>query len=225
MVGWKDLLKGLVQQAVNAAIKQVSASKAKPAAKTHKPTGGAVKPTKPKRRPARPARKATGPTAKPRKPASKPRKAGGWVSKGTVGRPSGNRTHELAHDRPLPIFTYDPEPDDDADPGEVVWAWVPYQENENIGKDRPVLVVGRYNKHLLAVQLTSKDHNRDRIQENREGRYWIDIGEGAWDRNRRDSEARVDRVLIMRPGDVRRLGAKLEEPIFHSVVAEIAKHW
>jgi len=47
-----------------------------------------------------------------------------------------------------------------ANPGEVVWTWVPFEENDGRGKDRPVLVVavepaGTY----LAVQLTSKDHD------------------------------------------------------------------
>ena len=32
---------------------------------------------------------------------------------------------------------YTPEMDGDADPGEVVWAWVPYEEDPNRGKDRP----------------------------------------------------------------------------------------
>lgn len=145
--------------------------------------------------------------------------------KGVTQRPEGNRTYEFSHQQPLPNFTYDPQPDDDADPGEVVWAWVPYQEDDSIGKDRPVLVVGRHNRQLLAVQLTSKDHNRDRQQENQEGRYWIDIGTGEWDQRRRESEARVDRLLIMRPGDVRRMGARLDEPIFWQVIAEIRAHW
>src|ERR1700750_2374783 len=44
------------------------------------------------------------------------------------------------------------------DPGEVVWTWVPFEENDGRGKDRPVLVVaveprGTY----LAGPLTSND--------------------------------------------------------------------
>lgn len=38
------------------------------------------------------------------------------------------------------MTTYSPEMDGDADPGEVVWAWVPYEENDGRGKDRPVVV-------------------------------------------------------------------------------------
>ena len=32
--------------------------------------------------------------------------------------------------------------DGEPDPGEVVWAWVPYEDDPAQGKDRPVLVVG-----------------------------------------------------------------------------------
>ena len=39
--------------------------------------------------------------------------------------------------------TYAPEIDGEPDPGEVVWAWVPYEDDPSQGKDRPVLVLGR----------------------------------------------------------------------------------
>ena len=38
-------------------------------------------------------------------------------------------------------ITYAPRLDDDPDPGEVVWAWVPFEEDITRGKDRPVLVL------------------------------------------------------------------------------------
>ena len=38
---------------------------------------------------------------------------------------------------------YRPRDDGAADPGEIVWAWVPYDEGDGRGKDRPVLVIGR----------------------------------------------------------------------------------
>src|SRR5690606_1707806 len=40
-------------------------------------------------------------------------------------------------------FEYAPNMDRDPDPGEIVWTWVPYVENDGRGKDRPVLIVGR----------------------------------------------------------------------------------
>lgn len=33
--------------------------------------------------------------------------------------------------------TYAPHDDDQPDPGEVVWAWVPYEEDATQEKDRP----------------------------------------------------------------------------------------
>ena len=36
---------------------------------------------------------------------------------------------------------YAPEIDGEPDPGEVVWAWVPYEDDPSQGKDRPVLVL------------------------------------------------------------------------------------
>lgn len=53
-----------------------------------------------------------------------------------------------------PTLTYQPVEDDRPDPGEVVWAWVPYEEDHSQGKDRPVLVIGRDGDLLLALQST-----------------------------------------------------------------------
>src|SRR5690606_11488787 len=36
----------------------------------------------------------------------------------------------------VPEIVYDPMHDDLPDPGEVVWAWVPYEEDHGNGKDR-----------------------------------------------------------------------------------------
>src|SRR3546814_4288566 len=60
--------------------------------------------------------------------------------------------------------------------GEVVWAWVPYEGDPAQGKDRPVLVIGRDGGSLLALQLSSQDHDLDAEDEARFGRYWMDIG-------------------------------------------------
>lgn len=120
---------------------------------------------------------------------------------------------------------YSPVDDDRADPGEVVWAWVPYEEDATRGKDRPVLVVGRDGARLLALQLTSQDHDRDAAQEAAAGRHWVDIGTGAWDYRRRPSEARVNRLLRLDPGAVRRTGARLDRGIFEQVVAQVRRHY
>lgn len=79
---------------------------------------------------------------------------------------------------PLEI-TYAPRPDGRPDPGEIVWAWVPFEEDHRQGKDRPVLLIGRDGPWLLGLQLTSKDHDRDKAREARNGRRWVDIGAGS----------------------------------------------
>jgi hypothetical protein len=118
---------------------------------------------------------------------------------------------------------YAPRADGDPDPGEVVWAWVPFEEGDGRGKDRPVLVIGRDGGALLGLMLTSKDHDRDAADEERHGRHWIDIGTGGWDRQGRPSEVRVDRVLRIEPGDVRREGATLDRARFDEVAAEVRR--
>ena len=40
------------------------------------------------------------------------------------------------------MTSYEPVADGQPDPGEVVWAWVPYEEDPSQGKDRPVLLIG-----------------------------------------------------------------------------------
>ena len=35
---------------------------------------------------------------------------------------------------------YSPNPDGRPDPGEIVWTWVPYEEDHSQGKDRPCLL-------------------------------------------------------------------------------------
>src|SRR5450755_3463050 len=56
---------------------------------------------------------------------------------------------------------YHPNPDGRPDPGEVVWAWVPFEEDHTRGKDRPVLIMGRQGRELIGLMLTSRDHDRD----------------------------------------------------------------
>jgi len=72
--------------------------------------------------------------------------------------------------------------------------------------------------------LTSKDHDRDANEEARRGRFWMDVGTGDWDSQRRPSEVRVDRVLRLDPAEVRREGAALQRSRFDAVVAEMRRH-
>ena len=120
--------------------------------------------------------------------------------------------------------SYEPNPDGQPDPGEVVWAWVAYEDDPSQGKDRPVLLVGRDGDDLLGLQLTSKDHDRDAEDEARYGRHWMDVGSGDWDREHRDSEVRLDRLLRLPATEVRREGAALDRQVFDAVVAAAREH-
>ncbi|WP_246084194.1 type II toxin-antitoxin system PemK/MazF family toxin [Nocardioides plantarum] len=116
---------------------------------------------------------------------------------------------------------YSPRADGDADPGEVVWAWVPYEEDPSRGKDRPVLVLARAGEDLLGLMLTSKDHTGDPRRGRPGGPVWLDVGTGAWDRQGRPSEVRLDRVLRLAPSAVRREGAALDRARFEQVAAAV----
>jgi hypothetical protein len=130
---------------------------------------------------------------------------------------------------PEPVdVSYAAEADGLPDPGEVVWTWVPYEDDPEQGKDRPVIVLARVagtsGPDLLCLQLTSKDHDRDAEQEARAGRHWMDVGTGAWDREHRPSEVRLDRLLLLRESEVRREGAALDRRIFDAVLAARAAY-
>lgn len=113
--------------------------------------------------------------------------------------------------------TYSPRPDGRPDPGEIVWGWVPYEEDHSQGKDRPVLLVGRDEQYLLGLMLTSKDHTNDREHDPR----YLDIGSGPWDPQGRPSEIKVDRVIRLLPESVRREGAVMERATFDRVVSAL----
>ncbi len=130
---------------------------------------------------------------------------------------------QSSEDSPAPIeVDYAAETDGLPDPGEVVWTWVPYEDDPQQGKDRPVIVLARVagvrGPDLLALQLTSKDHDRDEEQEASWGRHWMDVGTGDWDRERRPSEVRLDRLLRLPEADVRREGAALDRDVFDAVL-------
>ncbi len=107
---------------------------------------------------------------------------------------------------------YSPNLDGDPDPGEVVWTWVPFEDDPQQGKDRPVVIIGRLGNQLAGVQLTSK--RKDRPE-------YVAVGTGAWDPQGRPSFAKVDRLLEIDPVEVRREGAVLPEDRFESVVREV----
>ncbi|UNS96405.1 type II toxin-antitoxin system PemK/MazF family toxin [Streptomyces tubbatahanensis] len=111
-------------------------------------------------------------------------------------------------------MTYAPDPDGDPDPGEIVWTWVPYEEADGRGKDRPVLIVAREGHGttgpVLAVQLTSRQHNGDH--------EWVPLGSGPWDSEGRESWVGLDRVLRVHADGMRREACALDRARFQTVV-------
>ena len=113
-------------------------------------------------------------------------------------------------------LTYAPDLDGRADPGEVVWTWVAYEEDASQGKDRPVLVVGRQGDALLGLMLTGQ-HERDGDP------GYLSLGTGPWDPAGRPSWVRLDRVLEMTEASIRREGAVLDRARFDRVAAALRR--
>lgn len=114
--------------------------------------------------------------------------------------------------------SYAPTRDGDPDPGEVVWTWVPYEDDPSQGKDRPAVVIGTVGELLAVVPLSSQDPS-DRP----DASSWVPVGSGAWDGSRRPSYADADRVLRVAASDVRREGATLDRRRFDAVVAGVRR--
>ncbi|MFD7256272.1 type II toxin-antitoxin system PemK/MazF family toxin [Streptomyces sp. NPDC059874] len=136
------------------------------------------------------------------------------------GRDGADATVEADPHAIGPVRTeYAPDKDGDPDPGEIVWTWVPYEENDGRGKDRPVLVVAREagGRTLLAVQLSSKRHDGDR--------EWVPIGTGPWDSAGRESWVDVDRVLRVYETGMRREACALDRGRFELVVDRLRERY
>lgn len=130
----------------------------------------------------------------------------------TRGRPVTSGSAPTAHRARK--LVYAPDLDGQADPGEIVWTWVAYEDDPSRGKDRPVLVVGRDRRTLLGLMLSSQDrHAADR--------NWVGIGAGSWDEAYRPSFVRLDRVLDVPEEGIRREGAVLERTVFEVVAARL----
>ena len=165
------------------------------------------------------------PTPTPRPRQSQPRgNAHRYEDPATSNRPHPSIREASIADA-LAHASYQPIMDGDADPGEVVWTWVPYQEDTSVGKDRPAVVIGAQGEGVYLLQLTSKDHTREAAQEAAAGRYWFDIGTGAWDSKGRPSEVRLDRALWVKATDVRREGSILPEVTWRRIVDALEEHY
>jgi hypothetical protein len=133
-----------------------------------------------------------------------------------TGRPVTRTSVPTAHRARK--LVYAPKLDGRADPGEIVWTWVTYEEDPSRGKDRPVLVVGRDHATLLGLMLSSQErHVTDRC--------WVGIGSGPWDYEGRPSWVRLDRVLDVPEESIRREGAILDRGVFEQVAARLRRDY
>jgi hypothetical protein len=130
----------------------------------------------------------------------------------TAGRPVTENIVPTAH-RARRIV-YSPDLDGQADPGEIVWTWVVYEDDPTRGKDRPVLVVGRDRNTLLGLMVSSQDRHQGDPD-------WVGIGSGSWDYEGRASWVRLDRVLDVPEEGIRREGAILEREKFEIIAARL----
>jgi PemK-like, MazF-like toxin of type II toxin-antitoxin system len=141
---------------------------------------------------------------KPQPPSSQPPS-----SQPPSSQPSSSRGRRLE---------YSPNLDGDADPGEIVWTWVPYEEDPNRGKDRPVLVVGRDGRTVLGLMLSSRSE--------RDGQHnWLALGPGDWDAEGRPSWIRLDRVIEVDHDGIRREGAVLDRSRFERVAGQLRQEY
>jgi hypothetical protein len=130
----------------------------------------------------------------------------------TAGRPVTETSFPTAQRARKVIYA--PDLDGQADPGEIVWTWVAFEEDPSRGKDRPVLVVGRDGNILLGLMLSSQErHVIDR--------EWVGIGSGSWDYEGRASWVRLDRILDVPEEGIRREGAILERETFEIVATRL----
>lgn len=135
--------------------------------------------------------------------------------KPTSSRRVDGRTRRLPPEGVVTV-EYTPRMDGDPDPGEVVWTWVPFEEDPDQGKDRPVVVIGRRGRSLVGVPLTTRQSDRE---------AQIAIGTGDWDPKRRKSYARIWRMLDIDEARTRREGAVLSRPRFDAVVAAVDEYY
>lgn len=112
-------------------------------------------------------------------------------------------------------IAYAPDRDGAPDAGEVIWTWVPYEENDGRGKDRPVLVIGRQSgDRVYAVRMTSKAHDGDRD--------FLSIGSGSWDSQGRESWVDVEQLYSVHEHGLRREAAVLDRQRYGRVAAALS---
>ncbi|MFE7844900.1 type II toxin-antitoxin system PemK/MazF family toxin [Microbacterium sp. NPDC057407] len=116
------------------------------------------------------------------------------------------------------VIAYAPEVDGEPDAGEVVWTWVPYDERDGRGKDRPVLVIARRDEdRVYAVRLTSKPHDGDRD--------YLSLGSGEWDSAGRPSWVDIEQIYLVHRDGMRREASVLDAARFSRVADALQQRY
>jgi hypothetical protein len=133
--------------------------------------------------------------------------------------PAGTETARIDPDRIRDLrVAYTPQRDGAPDAGEIVWTWVPYEENDGRGKDRPVLVIGRQSAdRVYAVRMTSKPHDGER--------NYLSIGTGAWDSQGRESWVDIEQLYSVHERGLRREAAVLDRRRYDRVGTALTRRY
>ncbi len=137
----------------------------------------------------------------------------------STGSQEGTQTVRIDPDSvPDLAVGYSPSRNRLPDSGEVIWTWVPYEENDGRGKDRPVLVIGRQSRErVYAVRMTSRSHDGDRD--------YVPIGAGEWDSRGRESWVDIEQLYSVHTDGMRREAAVLDERRYARVAQSLISRY
>lgn len=131
----------------------------------------------------------------------------------------GSQTIQVDPERVQDVsVSYSPSRNGLPNAGEVIWTWVPYEENDGRGKDRPVLVIGRQSAdRVYAVRMTSKAHDGDRD--------FLSIGSGDWDSQGRESWVDIEQLYSVQDEGMRREAAVLDRTRYDGVAQALIQRY
>lgn len=161
-------------------------------------------------------------TTRPRGPVARVRRSAETERASGAGRRAdavGAATVRIDADRVDDLrIGYAPDRDGAPDAGEIIWTWVPYEENDGRGKDRPLLVIGRQSAdRVYAVRMTSRPHDGDRD--------YLSIGSGEWDSQRRESWVDIEQLYSVHETGLRREAAVLDRTRYGRVAAALSRRY
>lgn len=112
-------------------------------------------------------------------------------------------------------IVYSPDLDGQAEPGEVVWFWVPTSSHDEKAFERPMLIIGRTLNHNLMGLLISSNADHAGTKN------WMSIGTGQWDTSGKPGWIRLDRTIVIPESAVRRRGAMFPQTRFDRIATAL----